>query len=194
MTNGLTPTSSSSAAWRNTVKDGSTGRSLRCAGMQAACSGLPRGSFSPWPYTRRDRPTKLARTLASAVLSRDWTANRVHDHDGCIVHVLRREAEAMILPNLPAFLDGKYRPQDNDERLALLGVCQFTNRTCAAARLYLRRLRHRPAPGGGSQRRSPLQGRPRGRAGRLRTRAGWDKAEHGRADALAPAGARLVAG
>ena len=42
----------------------------------------------------------------------------------------------MILPNLPAFLDGKYRPQDNDERLALLGVCQFTDRTCAAARLY----------------------------------------------------------
>jgi hypothetical protein len=42
----------------------------------------------------------------------------------------------MILPNLPAFLDGTYRPQDNDERLALLGVCQFTNRTCAAAHLY----------------------------------------------------------
>jgi hypothetical protein len=47
---------------------------------------------------------------------------------------LRREAEAMILPNLPAFLDGKYRPQDNDERLALLGGCQFTNRSLV--RLY----------------------------------------------------------
>ena len=42
----------------------------------------------------------------------------------------------MILPKLPAFLDGKYQPRDNDERLALLGVCQFTNRTCAPARLY----------------------------------------------------------
>ena len=42
----------------------------------------------------------------------------------------------MILPDLPAFLAGKYQPRDNDERLALLGVCQFTNRTLAAARLY----------------------------------------------------------
>jgi tetratricopeptide (TPR) repeat protein len=74
--------------------------------------------------------------LASTVLSFDWRANQVHDQHGCIAHALRREAEAMILPNLPAFLEGKYRPQNNDERLALLGVCQFTNRTCAAARLY----------------------------------------------------------
>jgi eukaryotic-like serine/threonine-protein kinase len=50
--------------------------------------------------------------------------------------VLRREAEAMTLPNLSAFLDGKYQPQDNDERLALLGACQFTNRSLALARLY----------------------------------------------------------
>jgi tetratricopeptide (TPR) repeat protein len=42
----------------------------------------------------------------------------------------------MILPNLPAFLDGKYQPKDNDERLASLGACQFTNRTRAMARLY----------------------------------------------------------
>jgi serine/threonine-protein kinase len=42
----------------------------------------------------------------------------------------------MILPNLPAFLDGKYQPNDNDERLASLGACQFTNRTRAMARLY----------------------------------------------------------
>jgi serine/threonine-protein kinase len=81
--------------------------------------------------------TALARqALALAILSYDWRLNQVLDQHGCIAHSLRREAEAMILPNLPGFLDGKYRPQDNDERLALLGVCQFTNRTCAAARLY----------------------------------------------------------
>jgi serine/threonine-protein kinase len=74
--------------------------------------------------------------LALAILSYDWRLNHVLDQHGCIAHSLRREAEAMILPNLPAFLDGKYRPQENSERLALLGVCQFTNRTCAAARLY----------------------------------------------------------
>jgi hypothetical protein len=42
----------------------------------------------------------------------------------------------MILPNLPAFLDGKYQPHDNDERLALLGICQFQGRYGTAARLY----------------------------------------------------------
>src|SRR5262249_33731274 len=73
---------------------------------------------------------------ASAVLSYDWSANQVRDVHGCIYHVLRREAEGMILPGLPAFLDGKYQPRDNDERLALLGVCQFANRTRAMARLY----------------------------------------------------------
>src|SRR5258708_34821158 len=42
----------------------------------------------------------------------------------------------MILPNLPAFLQGEYQPQDNDERLALLGICQFQGLAAAAARLY----------------------------------------------------------
>ena len=85
---------------------------------------------------QKGKADEARKTLASAVLSHDWAANRVVDQHGCIAHSLRREAEAMILPELPAFLDGKYQPRDNDERLALLGVCQFTNRTCTAARLY----------------------------------------------------------
>jgi eukaryotic-like serine/threonine-protein kinase len=32
-----------------------------------------------------------------------------------VSHALRREAQALITPNLPAFLDRKYQPQDNDE-------------------------------------------------------------------------------
>jgi serine/threonine-protein kinase len=43
----------------------------------------------------------------------------------------------MILPNLSAFLQGKYQPQENDERLALLGVCQFESLNVAAAHLYV---------------------------------------------------------
>ena len=35
----------------------------------------------------------------------------------------------MILPDLAAFLAGKQQPQDADERLALLGICQFTGRS-----------------------------------------------------------------
>ena len=61
---------------------------------------------------------------------------RPKDHDGWLAHVLRREAEGLILPNLPSFLAGTYEPRDNDERLALLGVCQFTNRTLALSRLH----------------------------------------------------------
>ena len=62
------------------------------------------------------------KTLAATVLTYDWRARQALDQDGWTCHVLRREAEGMILPNLPAFLDGKYQPQDNDERLALLAA------------------------------------------------------------------------
>jgi serine/threonine-protein kinase len=75
-------------------------------------------------------------TLAEAVLSPDWRVSHARDQDDWLDHVLRREAESLILPNLPAFLEGTYQPRDNDERLALLGVCQFTNRTHALASLY----------------------------------------------------------
>jgi serine/threonine-protein kinase len=80
------------------------------------------------------------RTLAAAVQVYPWDESPPVSQTDLPVtwvsHVLRREAEAMILPNLPAFLDGKYQPQDNDERLALLGICQFQGRYGAAARLY----------------------------------------------------------
>ena len=54
--------------------------------------------------------------------------------------MLRREAEGLILPKLPAFRRGEYRPQDKDERLALLAgelaSCEFEGLHGAAARLY----------------------------------------------------------
>jgi serine/threonine-protein kinase len=76
-------------------------------------------------------------TLAAAVLAHDWRASQANDPDGWIAHVLRRDAEGLILPHLPAFLDGMYQPQDNEERLALFGACQFTNRSVALARLAI---------------------------------------------------------
>jgi serine/threonine-protein kinase len=75
-------------------------------------------------------------TLAATISAVEWSMVQVRSHDQWLWHVLRREAEGMILPNLPAFLDGKYAPGDNDERLALLGACQFLNRTRAMAGLY----------------------------------------------------------
>jgi serine/threonine-protein kinase len=86
---------------------------------------------------RIGKTAEARKALANTILSYDWREQRARTHDEWIPHVLRREAESMILPNLAAFLDGKYQPQDNDERLALLGVCQFNNRTCACANLYV---------------------------------------------------------
>jgi serine/threonine-protein kinase len=81
--------------------------------------------------------TKEARTtLAAAVRDYNWHSSQANHPTAWASHVLRRQAEAMILPNLPAFLRGEYQPQDNDERLALLGVCQFQGCYAAAARLY----------------------------------------------------------
>ncbi len=84
--------------------------------------------------------SEARKTLAAAVRAYDWKAPRVPSHADqstlWVSHVLRREAEAMILPNLQAFLRGNNQPQDNDERLALLGICQSRGRSRAAARLY----------------------------------------------------------
>jgi len=84
---------------------------------------------------RQGETEQARKTLASAILSFDWTAPHADTRDFQIRHILRREAEALILPNLPAFLRGEYQPLDNDERLSLLGVCQFEDRRGAEASL-----------------------------------------------------------
>jgi serine/threonine-protein kinase len=81
--------------------------------------------------------TQLARrTLATAVGLFDWSAHLADQRDFMIWHIIRREAEVLVLPELPAFLEGTYQPQDNDERLALMGICQFKDLRGAMARLY----------------------------------------------------------
>jgi serine/threonine-protein kinase len=84
---------------------------------------------------KSDRAEEARRALAAAVLAHDWRVALVRDQDGWICHALRREAEGLILPNLPAFLRGDYQPKDNVERLALIGACEFADRTLALARL-----------------------------------------------------------
>jgi serine/threonine protein kinase/tetratricopeptide (TPR) repeat protein len=81
--------------------------------------------------------SRALKTLGEAVASFDWSAQKATNRDPAwISHVLRREAEAMMLPFLPAFLEKKYQPQNTDERLALLGVCQYKDLRCAEAGLY----------------------------------------------------------
>jgi serine/threonine-protein kinase len=81
-------------------------------------------------------PQEARQTLASAVRTYNWKAAQADHTTRWVSHVLRREAETLILPNLPAFLRGEYRPQDNDERLAFSGACQFQGLYTGAARLY----------------------------------------------------------
>ncbi|MBP3955611.1 protein kinase [Gemmata sp. G18] len=85
---------------------------------------------------RTGKEAEARKTFAAAVLHHEWRENQANSPDGWIRHVLRREAEKMILPNLTALLDGTQQPRDNDERLALIGVCRFQNRFAALARIY----------------------------------------------------------
>jgi eukaryotic-like serine/threonine-protein kinase len=85
---------------------------------------------------KKGQIAEARKALAAAILDHDWRSHQVRDQDDWIRHALRREAERLMLPNMSAFLEGKRLPQDNDERLALIGVCQFTNRSLVLARLY----------------------------------------------------------
>lgn len=74
-------------------------------------------------------------TLAEAELAFDWSPDRADSREAWIQHVLRREAERAILPELPQFLSGQYDPQDDMERLAMCGECQFRELHAERARL-----------------------------------------------------------
>jgi serine/threonine-protein kinase len=74
--------------------------------------------------------------LAAEISAFNWSFAKVRGHDQWLWHVLRREAEALIFPKASAFFEGQYEPQDNIERLILLGECRFKNYTFRASQLY----------------------------------------------------------
>jgi eukaryotic-like serine/threonine-protein kinase len=75
--------------------------------------------------------------LAEIASGFKWSPEQSLNQDAWICHVLRREAESMIFPNLHAFLEGTYQPRDNTERLVLQAICQSASRPKAAAQLYV---------------------------------------------------------
>jgi serine/threonine-protein kinase len=85
---------------------------------------------------RRGQERQARSTLARAIVAFDWSTTQADHRDVWLIHTLRREAEALILPDLPAIRRGEYQPLDNDERLALVGVCQSQGLYRAAARIY----------------------------------------------------------
>ncbi len=84
---------------------------------------------------QQGKVAEARKTLVDAVLSHDWR-READNRDLWIIHVLRREAEAVILPTLREFLAGRHEPQGNDERLALIAGCRSRNCHDRAARLY----------------------------------------------------------
>jgi hypothetical protein len=81
-------------------------------------------------------PSEL-RVLASSdrKIKLPVNSSTVH-HDWLNAEVLRREAEKLLFPNLPAFLKGGYQPRDAEERLALAVACRARGHYRAAAGLY----------------------------------------------------------
>ena len=86
-------------------------------------------------YRRGDRQ-EARQTLASAIIDHDWRTASAGEMEIWMYHVLRREAEAMMFPSLPAFLAGTYQPADQCERLAFVGAAESNGLTHASARLY----------------------------------------------------------
>jgi len=74
-------------------------------------------------------------SLASAALSLDWSPAAASDPDSWIPHVLRREAEALIVPELADLLSGRLEPRDDDTRAVMSAACASLSRAAAAARL-----------------------------------------------------------
>jgi serine/threonine-protein kinase len=73
--------------------------------------------------------------LATGVYGIDWRTANAAEWTSWMWHAIRREAETAIVPNASAILDGTDPPRDNDERLALMGLCESKCLYHVAARL-----------------------------------------------------------
>jgi serine/threonine-protein kinase len=85
---------------------------------------------------RQGQKQQARRTLARAIVAFDWGTTQADYRDVWLLHALRREAEGLVLPDLPAIRRGEHLRLDDDERLALVGVCQSQGLYHAAARIY----------------------------------------------------------
>jgi tetratricopeptide (TPR) repeat protein len=75
--------------------------------------------------------------LAAAAMQYDWTTKQMN-FDVCMFNTLRREAEAMMFPDLAAVREGKASPQDASESQCLLADDEFKGMRLASSRIYVK--------------------------------------------------------
>ncbi len=117
--------------------------------LQTLHDGAP-GVLTPLPQfisamalAKTAKSDAVRAMLATAVMQYDWSTKRM-DFDGCMFHVLRREAEAMILPDLAAVREGKASSQDKTEYECLLADDECAGMRLAASRIYQKTLADDP--------------------------------------------------
>ncbi len=85
---------------------------------------------------RSGSKTDALNSLSLAVRISDWSPTNADNQVIWVGHVLRHEAEDLILPNLPAFRQGEISAEaTRTSALALLGTCQDQSRWKTAAQL-----------------------------------------------------------
>jgi tetratricopeptide (TPR) repeat protein/tRNA A-37 threonylcarbamoyl transferase component Bud32 len=87
-------------------------------------------------HQRAGRRAEALRSFAHAVRIFDWDPSHASGPDDWMYHAVRREAERLVMPNLDALLARRDAPRDQDERLAMLAVCESTQRSAMTAALY----------------------------------------------------------
>ena len=88
-------------------------------------------------HYRLGQADKAQSLLANAVVSYDWSPEKIDSREVQICHIIRREAEQTILPDLNMLLQGTQQPTTNDQRLALTGIYQFRQFNARRARLWI---------------------------------------------------------
>ena len=104
---------------------------------RTALQSVP-GLVSAMARHRLGRKEEALRTFAAAIGASDWEKSHAIDREKWIYHVLRREAEAMMLPKLPAFLEGTYLPLRHLAKIdcpfaTSVGWCSSTRRGTSLA-------------------------------------------------------------
>ncbi len=110
-------------------------------GAVEVLQGEPSKVLGPLPnlilsmaHFRAGRSEAAWTSLAKALGSFDWT--KVDESDAWLYHIVRREAELLVLPNLEATLSGDHRVEQSGELLAVEAVCRSRHLTLALARTF----------------------------------------------------------